>query len=1059
MEKKYVVAFDQGTTSTRTIIFNKEGEIVKISQKELTQYYPKSGWVEHNPEEIYQDQLQTFQNALQEAHIHPEEIVAIGITNQRETTVVWDRKNQKPIYNAIVWLDKRTTHICNNFKKNGYATYIQENTGLVIDAYFSATKLQWILDNVDGAKEKAQAGDLCFGTIDSWLIYKFTNGKKHLTDHTNASRTLLYNIKELQWDKKLLKAFDIPENMLPKVQKSSSNFGAIQYKNVEIPIYGVAGDQQAALFGQGGFQSGIAKSTYGTGCFILLNTDEKQVVSKKGLLTTLTCSLEHQPINYALEGSVFIGGAAIQWLRDQLQLIDKAVDTEKICKSIPPLKDVYVVPAFAGLGAPYWDANAKGSVYGMTLDTGKKELIKATVESLAYQTRDVIDAMIQDSDKEMITLKVDGGASANKYLMQFQSDILNVAVDRPKMLEVTAFGAALLAGIKAGFWVQENVKDLRKIEKIFQPKMKAKQRKKKIKGWLKAIDQTRTTPKNRVEEKNMRFSVLDRNKQLKIMATKTFDLIVIGGGVTGAGIALDAAARGMKVCLIEKDDFASGTSNKSTKLIHGGLRYLKQFEISLVRESGSERAIVHKLAPHLVLPEKMLLPLTEDGTYGKFMTSIGLKVYDLLANVGGEDSRKMLDKKETLAKEPLLDKNKVLGGGYYAEYRTDDARLTIELLKKASEYGATIINYCAMDSFVYDSNSKIESINCIDYNSGKRLNISSKNYVSAAGPWVDKIRKKDNSINNKYLHLTKGVHLVVPFEKLPIQQSIYFDVDDGRMVFAIPRGRCTYIGTTDTNYDGDLNRVVATKEDAAYLLKATNAVFPNINLTIADVESNWAGLRPLIHEEGKDPSELSRKDEIFISDSGLISIAGGKLTGYRKMAHRVIDVVLETLPEKRKKKLKKSTTEKISLVNPMLKSFKEVKYYQKELEKELLDKGVPTKDASYYAFYLTTTYGKNTALILNKYDFFRSGNPLNKLIRAEVWYCIHYEMTNSLADFFVRRTGRLYFNIKSIAQYLHVVISDCKMYLDWDEHRVTQEIERMNLLLKDATNYYDEEFK
>ncbi|WP_337994832.1 glycerol kinase GlpK [Polaribacter ponticola] len=902
--KKYVIAFDQGTTSTRTIIFDHEGEIVNISQKELTQHYPQSGWVEHNAEDIYNDQLETFHKVLEDSKIHPEEIVSIGITNQRETTVVWDRNTGKPIHNAIVWLDKRTTEICEDLKQKGLTNYVKENTGLVIDAYFSGTKLKWILDNVEGAREKATANQLCFGTIDSWLIYKFTNGKKHVTDHTNASRTLIYNIKNLDWDETLLKALDIPKSILPSVQQSSSNFGNITYNGVEIPIYGVAGDQQASLFGQGGFKSGIAKNTYGTGCFMLLNIGKEQVVSKKGLLTTLTCSLENEPINYALEGSVFVGGASIKWLRDNMQLIEKASDTEEICKSIPPLKDIYVVPAFAGLGAPYWDSKAKGSIYGMTLDTGKNELIKATVEALAYQTRDVIGAMIEDSGKEMKTLKVDGGASANNYLMQFQSDILNVEVDRPKMIEVTAFGAALLAGIKANFWTKENVENLRKVDTIFKSEMKPKVRNKKYKGWLNAVDKTKTTSKTKLIDKTLRFSVLDRNKQLKKITSKKFDLIVIGGGVTGAGIALDASSRGLKVCLIDKNDFASGTSNKSTKLIHGGLRYLKQLEIGLVRESGSERAIVHKLAPHLVLPEKMLLPLIEGGTYGKMMTSIGLKVYDMLANVGGVDKRRMLNKADTFEKEPLLDKKTVLGSGYYAEYRTDDARLTIELLKKAAEFGATIINYCEMESIIYDSNSKIESLNCLEHNTGKKINIRGRNYVSAAGPWVDKIRKKDNSINHKYLHLTKGVHIVFPHEKLPIQQSVYFDVEDGRMIFAIPRGRCTYVGTTDTNYSGDLNRVVATKEDAEYLIKAANNTFPNVNLTLEDVESNWAGLRPLIHEEEKDPSELSRKDEIFISDSGLISIAGGKLTGYRKMAHRVIDTVLKTLPEKGKRSLK-----------------------------------------------------------------------------------------------------------------------------------------------------------
>ncbi len=1059
MKKKYVIAFDQGTTSTRTIIFDQKGEIVKISQKELTQHYPQPGWVEHNAEDIYNDQVETFHKVLEESKIKPEEIVSIGITNQRETTVVWDRKTGKPIHNAIVWLDKRTLEICEDLKQKGLTNYVRENTGLVIDAYFSGTKLKWILDNVEGAREKAEAGELCFGTIDSWLIYKFTNGKKHLTDHTNASRTLIYNIKELNWDETLLQTFNIPKSMLPKVQKSSSDFGAVTYNDVQIPIYGVAGDQQASLFGQGGFKSGIGKNTYGTGCFMLLNIGKKQVVSQKGLLTTLTCSLESEPVKYALEGSVFVGGASIQWLRDQMKLVKSASETEEICKSIPPLKDIYVVPAFAGLGAPYWDAKAKGSIYGMTLDTGRKELVKATVEALAYQTKDVIDAMIEDSGKEMTTLKVDGGASANNYLMQFQSDILNVDVDRPKMLEVTAFGAALLAGIKANFWVKENIEDLRIGERVFNPQMKSKVRNKKYAGWQKAIEKTLTKEKVKNKNSSLRFSVLDRKKQLKKITSKKFDLIIIGGGVTGAGIALDAASRGMKICLVEKNDFASGTSNKSTKLIHGGLRYLKQLEIGLVRESGSERAIVHKLAPHLVLPEKMLLPLIEGGTYGKMMTSIGLKVYDLLANVSGDDSRRMLNKEETLKKEPLLDESTVLGSGYYSEYRTDDARLTIEILKKAAEFGATIINYCEMESLIYDNNNKIESLNCIDHNTGKKINITARNYVSAAGPWVDKIRKKDNSINHKYLHLTKGVHVVFPVEKLPIKQSVYFDVEDGRMIFAIPRGRCTYVGTTDTNYNGDLNRVVATKADVEYLIKAINNAFPDVNLTLDDVESNWAGLRPLIHEEDKDPSELSRKDEVFISASGLISIAGGKLTGYRKMAHRVIDVVLKTLPEKRKKKFKKSSTENMALVTPILHNSGEVEIYQVVVENELLKKGISEEDYKYYAWYLTTTYGKNTAVILEKIDFFANGKPLENLIRAELWYCIHHEMTNSLADFFVRRTGRLYFHIYSVTKYFDIVLKDFKKYLNWDEKREEFEKKIMNLLLEDATTYYTEEFK
>lgn len=1056
MSQKYVIAFDQGTTSTRTIIFDQKGQIIAISQKELKQYYPKSGWVEHNPLEIYNDQLQTFKDVLLESGIKAEEITAIGITNQRETTVVWDKDTGEPIYNAIVWLDKRTTQICDHLKQQGLLEYVREQTGLVIDSYFSGTKLKWILDNVEGAREKAKNNKLLFGTVDTWLIYKFTNGKKHVTDHTNASRTMMYDIKNLQWDEILLNVLNIPKSMLPKVQNSSSNFGTINHDNINIPIYGVAGDQQAALFGQGGHKVGIAKNTYGTGCFMLLNTGEDQVVSKKGLLTTLTCSLDNEPINYALEGSIFIGGAAIQWLRDRMKLIEKASDTESICESIPPLKNVYVVPAFAGLGAPYWDAKAKGGIHGMTLDTGKNEIIKATVEALAYQTKDVINAMIEDSGKQMLTLKVDGGASANNYLMQFQSDLLNVDVDRPKMIEVTAFGVALLAGIKAGIWTKDDIETIREIDTVFSSQMKQKTRKKKYKGWLKAVERTMSQNNIKSKQKGIRFSVLDRVKQLKQLNKSKFDLIIIGGGVTGAGIALDASSRGLNVCLIEKNDFASGTSNKSTKLIHGGLRYLKQLEIGLVKESGSERAIVHKLAPHLVVPEKMLLPLIEGGTYGKMMTSIGLKVYDLLANVGGDDRRRMLDKDETLNKEPLLDDDTVLGSGFYAEYRTDDARLTVEILKKATEFGATVLNYCEMESFVYDTNSKIESLNCIDHNSGKKLNIKAKNYVSAAGPWVDLLRKKDASMTNKYLHLTKGVHIVFPFEKLPIKQSVYFDVADGRMIFAIPRGRCTYVGTTDTNYSGSLDRVVATKQDANYLLNAVNHTFPGVNLTLQDVESNWAGLRPLIHEEEKDPSELSRKDEIFISDSGLISIAGGKLTGYRKMAHRVIDAVLNTMSAKRKAQIKESSTETIALVNPTMHSAKEVVLYQKELENKLLKHGI---NDTYYAWHLCSNYGKKANTIIEKIDFFAKGDPEQRLIRAELWYCINYEMTNSLADFFVRRTGRLYFNISSVARHMAIILEDFINYLDWDDKRVQQEKATMQQLIDDATTYYDKEFE
>ncbi len=1058
MNKKYIIAFDQGTTSTRAIIFNTRGEICGIAQKELTQYYPKPGWVEHDPNEIVTHQQEVFIEVIQKSGISIHDVAGIGITNQRETTVVWDKTTGEPVYNAIVWLDKRTTKICEQLKSLELGEYVSKNTGLVIDSYFSATKLKWILDHVEGAREKASKGALLFGTIDTWLIWKFTNGAKHVTDHSNASRTMLYNIINLDWDEKLLAALNIPQSVLPEVQYSSSDFGNIHYQGQDIPIYGVAGDQQASLFGQGGFKSGIAKNTYGTGCFMLLNTGKKPYTSKNGLLTTLCCSLPEDNIKYALEGSIFVGGASVQWLRDKLQVVDNASETEAICKSTTSSDDLYVVPAFAGLGAPHWDMEAKGAIYGLTLDSGKNEIIKATVDALAYQTRDVLEAMIEDSGKQMAMLKVDGGASANDYLMQFQSDILNVQVDRPKMLEVTAMGAAFLAGIKAGIWTKKDIAKVRTIDKIFEPEITEHVRNRKYTGWQQAVARTKTVNKNMLavkEDGPIRFSVLDRKAQLQRTQNEKYDLVIIGGGVTGAGIALDAASRGLKVCLIEKNDFASGTSNKSTKLIHGGLRYLKQMEIGLVKESGSERATVHQLAPHLVVPEKMLLPLVEGGTYGKFMASVGLKVYDFLANVEGADKRKMLTAKETLDKEPLINKEGLTGGGYYAEYRTDDARLTIELLKKAASYGANSINYCEMTSFNYNEEGKIKSLQCLDHNTQKSFTIKSRNFVSAAGPWVDLLREKDHSMNSKHLHLTKGVHLVFSRERFPLSQSIYFDVPDGRMIFAIPRGRATYVGTTDTNYTANLNRVVATKEDAEYLLEAVNHMFPKLELTTKDIESNWAGLRPLIHEDGKDPSELSRKDEIFESKTGLISIAGGKLTGYRKMAQRVIDTVLKTMSSKRREQFSKSHTKTIPLTSDPLKNDDEVREYLERVSRQLKDLKV---EDQYYGWYLVSTYGKQTDIIINKVNYFLNDDIEERFIRAELWYGIHHEMTNGLADFFVRRTGRLYFDIWSVHKFRSIVTEDMIKYLKWDETRLENENKYLDMLLQDASTYYKKEF-
>lgn len=483
---KYIIALDQGTTSSRAVLLNEKGTIQAIAQQEFTQVFPKPGWVEHDPKEILSTQLGMLQKVLSDNKISPKSVAAIGITNQRETTVVWDKKSGEPIYNAIVWQDKRTAALCEKLKARGLEDYVRENTGLVIDSYFSGTKINWILNNVEGAKERAKRGELLFGTMDTWLIWNMTKGKSHVTDYSNASRTLLYNIRDLKWDKKLLEELEVPEAMLPKVNPSSSDFGVYEMDGVSIPIAGVAGDQQAALFGQACFAPGMAKNTYGTGCFMLMNTGDKIQHSKNGLITTIAWGLDGK-VEYALEGSVFIAGAAVQWLRDSLHLIDQSKDSEYFAAKALGSNEVYVVPAFAGLGAPYWDMYARGAIFGLTRDTGKDHIIKATLESLAYETKDVLDAMEEDAGVKLKSLKVDGGASANNILMQFQADILNTEVERPAVIESTAMGAAYLAGIQVGLWKKETITKDRVIEKIFTPAMDEGKRNTLYKGWQKAV--------------------------------------------------------------------------------------------------------------------------------------------------------------------------------------------------------------------------------------------------------------------------------------------------------------------------------------------------------------------------------------------------------------------------------------------------------------------------------------------------------------------------------------------------------------------------------------------
>ncbi|MBR5250649.1 MAG: glycerol kinase GlpK [Clostridia bacterium] len=490
---KYILALDQGTTSSRAIVFNKQGEIVGSAQQEFEQVYPKVGWVEHQPKEILGSQVGAVSEALVKAGITAQDLEAIGITNQRETTIVWDKKTGVPIYNAIVWQCRRTAEYCNQLKAEGYSQMIFDKTGLVVDAYFSATKAKWILDNVEGARQKANKGELLFGTVDTYLMWYLSKGKIHATDFTNASRTMLFNIHTLEWDDELLKLFDIPKSMMPQVYPSSYDFGKIDsaFLGAEIPICGVAGDQQASLFGQLCTDKGSVKNTFGTGCFMLMNTGEVPVVSKHGLVTTLAVTFDKNKPTYALEGSVFMGGAVIKWMRDEMKLIYTAQETETYASKVSDTNGVYIVPAFVGLGAPWWDSDCSGIITGLTRGATKEHFVRAGLECIAYQVYDVMDAMQKDSGIKITSLNVDGGASANDFLMQFQADLLDCAVLRPKVVETTALGVAYLSGLKAGYWKDvQDIKNNVTVEKIFNPNMQIQKRQQLLYGWKKAVKQT-----------------------------------------------------------------------------------------------------------------------------------------------------------------------------------------------------------------------------------------------------------------------------------------------------------------------------------------------------------------------------------------------------------------------------------------------------------------------------------------------------------------------------------------------------------------------------------------
>jgi glycerol-3-phosphate dehydrogenase len=544
------------------------------------------------------------------------------------------------------------------------------------------------------------------------------------------------------------------------------------------------------------------------------------------------------------------------------------------------------------------------------------------------------------------------------------------------------------------------------------------------------------------------YNSLQRKELIEKILSTEYDLAVIGGGITGAGIALDAVSRGLKIVLVEKNDFASGTSSRSTKLIHGGLRYLKQLEFGLVIGVGRERRIVHDLAPHLVVSEKMLLPFFKKGTFGKFSTSLGLWVYDLLAGVRKEDRRKMLSKNQTLEMEPLLPGETLKGSGLYAEYRTDDARLTIEVIKTAVSLGADCLSYAEVMDFIYADN-KISGIRILDHLSGQEYELFSKVVVSATGPWVDHLRDKNHSKEGKTLHLTKGVHIVVPHEKMPVRHSVYFDVPDGRMIFAIPRGSTTYVGTTDTDYFGNKDLVMTTREDAGYLVNAVNHSFPSVQLRVEDIISSWAGLRPLINQPGKKTSEISRKDEIFISDSALISIAGGKLTGYRKMSLKIVNLVSEILRNEYNLSPGNCKTRSLKLTGNDFTGSKQVKKYIEEINETLRRNGLGLPDANY----LVHNYGRQTNEILEIMDTIDEKDTDLRLLLAELRFCILHELIVSASDFLVRRTGRLFFRIESVKKYAEPILLAMSKSFQWSQNRLSDERKRMELEIFEAANF------
>ena len=885
---EYILSLDQGTSSSRALLFNRAGRVAGTGQVEYPQLYPAPGFVEHDPWAILQSQNRAMRDVLAVTGAKRDRIAGIGLTNQRETTLVWNRRTGQPVCNAISWQDTRGAALCKGLEAEGFEPMVRERTGLLLAPYFSATKLSWILENVEGVRAGAERGELAFGTVDCWLVWHLTGGRRHITDITNAARTLLLNIRTGTWDDDLLKLFGIPASMLPEVVASSGRTGTVIAEGdcAGLEIAGIAGDQQAALFGQGCTRPGDTKNTYGTGCFLLRHTGERFVSSSRRLLTTLACS-QAGKLEYALEGSVFIGGAAVQFLRDNLRLIERSEDVRALAASVADSAGVVLVPALVGLGAPYWDPSAAGLLIGLTRDTQAGHIARATIESIALQVAELLEAMNGDAGGRADCLRVDGGGAVDELLLQFQDDILDTKVIRPG-----GDGEHRLGRGAAG---RPRPRPLGRT---------AGARRAGGRGWRgpdfpaghggggSRAPPPRLATRRRPLARLVGGPPVIRDEMLaRLKARRTpWDMVIIGGGATGMGVAVDAASRGYEVVLLEGEDFGKGSSSRSTKMIHGGVRYLEQGNIPLVTEALHERGRLRANAPHLVHDLAFVVPSYawwEAPFYG-----IGLKIYDQLAGRYGFGRSHRLNRVETLALLPTIRKDGLKGGVVYHDGQFDDSRLLIHLALTAADHGATLLNYMKVTALARDDGGVIGGITASDGESGQEYSIAARVVINATGIFSDAIRRLDDPSSPAMLAPSQGVHLVLDRSFLPGDAAILVPhTEDGRVLFAIPWHGSVLIGTTDTPVDGPTLEPRPFEAEIAFILE-TAAHYLARPPQREDIRSIFTGIRPLVgaRSDGREKTaRLSRGHTIDVSPHGLVTIAGGKWTTYRRMAEDCVD--------------------------------------------------------------------------------------------------------------------------------------------------------------------------